>query len=166
MDSSTPKGVRSSDYFVAIEMVLAEMDDGEFLAQVLSCTLPLKEWTHRAHVKFANLCLLTAPFDDALTTVRSSIQAYNSANQIEDGPTSGYNETTTRAFLHLIASTMHFYGDAFPTPDSDSFCDAHPQLMNRYILRLFYSPERRMHPDAKTSFVEPDLAPLPLLHRE
>jgi hypothetical protein len=141
------------------------MDDKEFLEQVLSCTLPLKEWTHRAHVKFAFLCLKTASFDDALIKLRNGIQAYNSAHRVEESPTSGYNETTTRAFLHLVASTMYFYGTTFPTPDSDSFCDAHPQLMNRYILRLFYSPEQRMHRDAKASFVEPDLAPLPLLYR-
>jgi hypothetical protein len=33
--------------------------------------------------------------------------------------------------------------------------------MTRHALRLFYSLQRRMHPLAKTQFVEPDLAPLP-----
>ena len=53
------------------------------------------------------------------------------------------------------------YGTVIPTADSEAFCDMHPQLLNRNILRLFYSPERRMHPDAKTRFVEPDLTDLP-----
>ncbi len=56
---------------------------------------------------------------------------------------------------------MSAYGQTFPTPDAESFCDTHPQLQTRHVLRLFYSPERRMHPLAKTQFVEPDLAPLP-----
>jgi hypothetical protein len=33
--------------------------------------------------------------------------------------------------------------------------------MTRHALRLFYSPQQRMHPLAKQQFVEPDLAPLP-----
>jgi hypothetical protein len=39
----------------------------------------------------------------------------------------------------------------------------HPQLMTKHALRLFYSPQRRMHPDAKGRFIEPDLTPLPRL---
>jgi hypothetical protein len=37
----------------------------------------------------------------------------------------------------------------------------HPQLMSKHVLRLFYSPAGRMHPEAKATFIEPDLAPLP-----
>jgi hypothetical protein len=33
--------------------------------------------------------------------------------------------------------------------------------MTKHALRLFYSPNRRTHPLAKTAFVAPDLAPLP-----
>ena len=71
--------------------------------------------------------------------------------------------TTTCAFMHLVAATMRAYGDTFPTATPDAFCDTHPQLMTRHVLRLFYSPQRRMDPRAKTEFVEPDLTPLPKL---
>jgi hypothetical protein len=74
---------------------------------------------------------------------------------------SGYNETTTHAFMHLILATTRAYGGTHPAPDADAFCDSHPQLMTRHALRLFYSPGRRMHPLAKSRFMEPDLAPLP-----
>ena len=77
--------------------------------------------------------------------------------------TRGYNETTTHAMMHLIAATMAAYGEAMPTPDADSFCDTHPHLLSKHILRLFYSPARRMHPDAKSRFIEPDLATLPII---
>ena len=56
---------------------------------------------------------------------------------------------------------MCAYGQSHPMPDAESFCDTHPQLMTRHALRLFYSPQRRMHPLAKSQFIEPDLAPLP-----
>jgi hypothetical protein len=136
-------------------------DDAELLRRFEDCTLPFAQWTHRCHVKVAYLYLRQLNFDDALMRIRATINAYNAANHVPESPTSGYNETTTHAMLHLIAAVMRAYGSTFPTETSDAFCDAHPQLMTRHILRLFYSPARRMDPLAKTRFVEPDLAPLP-----
>jgi hypothetical protein len=142
------------------------VDDREFLAQFESLTLPFAQWTHRAHVKVAFLYLRELGFDGALDKLRRGIKAYNAANDVPDTATSGYNETTTHAFLRLIDATLRAYGDAVPTPTADAFCDAHPQLLHRHVLRLFYSPQRRMHPESKARFVEPDLAPLPVVKHE
>lgn len=137
------------------------MNDEELRRQFENLTLPFDQWTHRAHVRMAFIYLNRSPFDAALADLRSGIQAYNAKNQVPEGPLSGYNETTTHAFLVLVAATMAAYGKVFETPDSESFCDRHTQLMNRNVLRLFYSPGRRTDPDAKTRFVEPDLTALP-----
>jgi hypothetical protein len=137
------------------------MTDEEILEQFERLTLPFDQWTHRAHVRVAFLYLRAHPFDAALDRMRRGIKAYNAANNVPESPTSGYNETTTVAFLHLIAATMAAYSRDFPTPTADAFCDTHPQLMTRSVLRLFYSPQLRVHPDAKSTFLEPDLAPLP-----
>lgn len=142
------------------------MDDLEILRQFESCTLPFKLWTHRAHVKVAYLYLSRYPFDQALARMRKSIKAYNAANNRPEGPTMGYNETTTHAFLRLVDTTMRVHAAEFPASTAGAFCDMHPQLMTRHVLRLFYSRERRQHPDAKTRFVEPDLAPLPVVPDE
>jgi hypothetical protein len=139
--------------------------DAEFLASFEARTLPFAEWTHRAHVKVAFLYVRTFGFDAALEKMRAGVRAYNAANHVPEGPTSGYNETTTVAFLQLVAATMAAYGGAFPTPTADAFCDAHPQLMTRHALRFFYSPQRRMDPRTEAQFVEPDLAPLPRIVR-
>ena len=139
------------------------MTDDELLRQFEDLSLPFDRWTHRAHVKVAYLYLRAHSFDEALIRMRRGIQAYNAKNNVPEGPSGGYNETTTRAFLQLIAATIGAYGGAFPTDGAEAFCDAHPQLMTRHALRLFYSPERRMNPLAKTQFVEPDLAPLPIV---
>jgi hypothetical protein len=135
--------------------------DDEFLSAFEARTLPFTQWTHRAHVKVAFCYLRRLPLAAALDKVRAGIRAYNAANAVPESPTSGYNETTTVAFVHLVAATMAAYGDVMPTPTADAFCDTHPQLLTRNALRLFYSPQRRMDPRAKTEFVEPDLAPLP-----
>jgi len=137
------------------------MTDDELLHQFETQTLPYKQWTHRCHVKVAYLYLKQHPFAEALERMRRGVQAYNQSQNIPEGPTSGYNETTTCAFVHLIAATMQAYDGALPTTTADEFCDTHPQLLSRHALRFFYSPQRRMDPRAKTQFVEPDLAPLP-----
>jgi hypothetical protein len=67
----------------------------------------------------------------------------------------------TQAFAHLIAATLDAWEPVLPTESAEAFCEAHPQLLSRYVLRLFYSPALRGNPLAKTQFVEPDLAPLP-----
>ena len=139
------------------------MTDDEFVKAFEDLTLPFIQWTHRAHVKVAFTYLSRHSFDEALQRMRAGIRAYNAHNAVPESDTSGYNETTTHAFLHLIAATMRAYGQPFPSPDADAFCDTHPQLMTRHALRLFYSPQRRTHPPAKSQFVEPDLAPLPRL---
>jgi hypothetical protein len=137
------------------------MTDAELQRQFEDLTLPFAQWTHRAHVRITYCYLSSLPFDQALDRVRRGIRAYNGHNKVPESPTSGYNETTTVAFVKIIHAIMQAYGTVMPTLDSESFCDTHPQLLNKNILRLFYSPERRMHPDAKSKFVEPDLTALP-----
>ena len=137
------------------------MTDDEHLRAFEDLTLPFRQWTHHAHVKVAYMYLRRHPFAEALRRMRGGVKAYNARHGVPESETSGYNETTTHAFMHLILATMHAYGRTHPTADADTFCDAHPQLMTRHALRLFYSPERRMHPLAKTQFIQPDLAPLP-----
>jgi hypothetical protein len=137
------------------------MDDADLLHQFESLTLPFAQWTHRAHVRVAFCYLREFSFEESAARIRTGIRAYNAANNVPDGPTSGYNETTTIAFLRLVDATMRAYGSVMPTADSEAFCNMHPHLMHKEVLRLFYSPQRRMHPAAKAQFIEPDLTGLP-----
>jgi hypothetical protein len=137
------------------------MEDAELLKQFQDLTLPFDQWTHRAHVKMAYVHLNKYPFDEALTHICDGIRRYNAHNNVPESETSGYNQTTTCAFFHLIAAVMHAYKSTHRVTTADEFCDMHPQLMSKHILRFFYSPQRRMHPQAKTEFIQPDLAPLP-----
>ena len=137
------------------------MGDAEFQRRFEDGSLPFEQWNHRAHVRIAFCYLRQYPFREALDRVRSGIKAYNALNNVPEGPTSGYNETTTVAFLRLVDATMRAYGEVMPTAESEAFCATHPHLLNKEVLRLFYSPGRRMHPDAKGHFVAPDLTALP-----
>ena len=137
------------------------MTDAQLLEQFEQLTLPFELWTHQAHVRVAFIYLQRFQFDQALDCLRAGIKAFNAHNNVPESATSGYNETTTHAFAHLIAATMQAYAELVPVADSLAFCDAHPQLMTRHALRLFYSPKCRMNSLAKTTFIPPDLAPLP-----
>jgi hypothetical protein len=137
------------------------LNDDEFLRQFEACSLPFSEWTHRAHIKVAYLYRRDYTYETAVEKLRRGIKAYNAANNVVESETSGYNETTTCAMAQIIATTMAAYARVVPTADANAFCDAHPQLLTKHVLRLFYSPERRMQPNAKAEFVAPDLAPLP-----
>jgi hypothetical protein len=133
-------------------------NDDIFLQQFETRTLPFAEWTHRSHLKVAYLYLTRMDFDAAAQKVCDGIRAYNAANNVKESPASGYHQTTTIAWLHIMAAMLAEYG---PAANSDEFLDGQPQLTAKKILRLFYSQERFMSPEAKTDFVAPDLAALP-----
>ena|ERR1700722_8113959 len=132
--------------------------DALFLQQFENRTLPFAQWTHRAHLKVAYLYLTQVDFDAAAQKVCDGIRAYNAANNVQESLTSGYHQTTTMAWLHIMAAMIAEYGAA---ATADEFLDSQPQLTQKKILRLFYSRERFKSPEAKATFVMPDLTDLP-----
>ena len=137
-------------------------EDDIFIQQFESRTFPLDQWHHRAHVKLAYLYLVRFGRDTAAQKLRAGIRAYNAANHIQDLPTSGYHETMTMAWLHIIHATMEVYGQR---ATADEFFDFHPQLGQKKTLCLFYSLELFMSPQTKRDFLKPDLTNLPATHR-
>jgi hypothetical protein len=136
----------------------APLTDAELLEQFEKCTLPRDQWLHATHVRVAYIYLSRCSFEVALEKMRSGIQSYNAVTGVVDGPHAGYHETITQAWLRLVASTMRHHDRGL---DSDDFCRLQPHLLQRSLLRLFYSRTRIMSPAAKRSFIEADLAPLP-----
>ena len=136
-------------------------DDAAFLRRFEAGEIPQSDWDQRAHVKVAFLYLRRDGWDAALERMRDHAKTINRVHGVPEEPLRGYNETTTVAFLKIVDAVRLAYEALYPAETADEFCDLHPELMNKHILRLFYSPQRRGHPDAKKKFVEPDLAPLP-----
>jgi len=137
------------------------MSDDELLAAFDAVELSLEQFTHRAHVRLAWILLDREGFDTALARLREGLPRLLEVFGITDAPTQGYHETTTHAFLQLVDVTNRAYQSEMESSNSEAFCVAHPQLQSSKVLRLFYSPARRMDPRAKSEFLEPDLAPLP-----
>jgi len=152
--------------------------DDEFLRQFEACTLPYVHWTHRAHLRVAYIYLTRLGLEGALRTVTAGIRAYNRSQGIVDTPSSGYHETMTVAWLHLVAAMLAEYGptgavDAAPvegalaqtTSASERFLENQPQLREKKLLRLFYSRQRFCSPEAKYHFLPPDLTAFPTTAR-
>ncbi len=134
------------------------MNDEEHLRRFEDHSLPKEQWNHRAHLKVAYLYLNRFSQPEALERLRVGIQAYNAAQGIQDTPTGGYHETMTQVWLQLVYTALRQFG---PADNADEFFDAQTQLCDKRTPLLFYSRDLLMSPEAKRSFVAPDLAPLP-----
>jgi hypothetical protein len=134
------------------------MDDRQFLLEFEGAAISRERWTHAFHIRMAFLYLRDFPFDEALRRIRCGIQKLNHANQVPETPTSGYHETVTVAWARVVAATLRAHG---PATDFDAFAAANPHLLAKTLLRLYYSQERMRVSEAKSTFVAPDLAPLP-----
>ena len=134
------------------------MTDEEFLARFESQSWPAEDWHHREHIRAAYLYLHRWPLAEAVSRMQAGIKAFNAAHKIPEAIDRGYHDTITVAWMRIVWCILSDYG---PAATADAFLDAHPELLSRYTLRLFYSRARIMSLEAKQQFIEPDLAPLP-----
>jgi hypothetical protein len=150
------------------------LTDDEFLRQFENCTFPYAHWNHRAHLRVAYIYLTRHGLAGAILKMTSGIRAYNKSQNVADTLTSGYHETMTVAWLHLVAAMISVYGSATGTDHhtdnaspvarlspAEQFIEEQPQLREKRILRLYYTRERICSHEAKVNFVSPDLAPFP-----
>jgi hypothetical protein len=137
-------------------------DDEMFLERFESALFPCSEWHHREHIKIGYLYLQRLPLEAAMDRMREKLEALNRVHQVPDLPNRGYHETMTEAWLRLVDVTLREFG---PAATADAFCDQNPQLLEKRVLRFFYSRELLTSARAKREFVAPDLAPLPQSRR-
>ena len=116
---------------------------------------PYERWTHRAHLAVAIVYLNQLSFSEALARVRKNIQAYNRAS---GGDPDGYHETITVFFLSIVAAHLSQSGH------TTSLHDIVNRLFDLYDMKTlaeYYSSDRLWSAQAKSSWLEPDLKPLP-----
>lgn len=71
---------------------------------------------------------------------------------------SKYHETMTRAW---ILAVRHFM-EATPSSESaDAFIEQNPEMLDSKIMMTHYSAELLFSAEARATFVEPDLDPIP-----
>lgn len=129
-------------------------DDERFLSRFESCSLPESEWTHRAHIRVAWLCLAQDAPDRALERIRRSILRYNTEVLLRRHK---YHETVTVAFARIVCDRMDSMEtwEQFAARIDDVLDPKVPVLMN------YYSGNRLFPDEARLEFVEPDNRALP-----
>lgn len=121
-------------------------------------TLPKSQWTHHAHLHVGLWHALEYPDNRALDLLRERIRAYNEASNVANTDRSGYHETLTRFYLHLIRAFVRSVENSRP------FGELARELIERHGDRdlplRHYTRERLFSVAARRSWVEPDLVPL------
>ena len=110
---------------------------------------------HRQHVHLTWLAVRRCGAASAIDLVSDGIQQtarYHGAPQ-------KFHATMSRAWVELVAH--HVAED--PTDDFATFAEHHVALLDKRLLSRFYTSQTLAGPQARTGWVEPDLAPFPWL---
>ena len=126
---------------------------------LITRTLPKAEWTHAAHFAAALWLLAHCPEIDAGQAMPGMIRAYNESTGTANTDSSGYHETITQASLRAARA---FLADRLHLP-LYAVCN---ELMTSPLgksdwLLAHWSRPRLFSVEARRSWVEPDLQPLP-----
>ena len=126
----------------------------------LALRLPRPQWTHEAHLAATTWLLLRRPEIDADADLGGIIRRYNASVGGVNSDTEGYHETITRVFLHGVRLFLAEADGDRPLVELVNELLRSPMGRRDWPLR-FYSPERLKSVEARRTFVEPDVAPLP-----
>ena len=158
--AARPAQFRSMDLHAITEAPFASDDDVHAVLDAFRAgALPRSAWNHRAHLTAALAFARALPTDDALTATRDAILRFNAAAGIVSTPDSGYHETLTVFYMHVVA--MHVVRYPAPTSiaaDANALVDAWGA---KDLPLRHYTASRLFSRDARAHWTPPDLLPLP-----
>jgi hypothetical protein len=128
--------------------------DRDFRAAFEACSIAPARFDHEAHVRLAYVYLTENDVDPAVQRMRAALLTFLEHNNI---PPAKFHETLTRAW---ILAVRHFM-DKAPSTSASEFIDRNRELLDSRIMLTHYSAQLLFSPDARASFVEPDLEPIP-----
>ena len=129
-------------------------EDRDFQSAFEACTVTPVQFNHAAHVRLAYVYLVESDVESAVQRMREALLNFLEHNGI---PRSKFHETITRAW---VLAVRHFMNGSTST-SAAAFIAKNQELLDRKIMLTHYSAHVLFSPDARTSFVEPDLDPIP-----
>lgn len=135
---------------------LASHEDLIFSKRVESCKFPLSDFDHRAHLRLAYVYLAENDVETAVAMMRDALMRLLTTNGIETA--SRYHETLTKAW---ILAVHHFMSTTIESDSADGFIDKNPDMLDSNIMLSHYSARILFSDEARKSFVQPDLVPIP-----
>lgn len=129
-----------------------------FIGEFEAGTYPIDKWKHREHVIMASWYLLHLTMREATPTIRAGIQRYNISQGGQNTSTSGYHETLTVFWIHVLAKALlSAKGDVLTRVRAlASEFGTKAGLYGEY-----YGQDILKDVEARYQWVEPDLQPLP-----
>lgn len=128
--------------------------------------IPREAWNHRRHLTFAaDAVYACADFAIALGTIRAGILRYNAAQGIVTTPTAGYHETVTHFWTRKVTDLLRNHTASAENPEA---AEDRLAFVNRVLAVLgdgalvfdHYRRDTLMSPEARATYVPPDLRPL------
>ncbi|HEY9404105.1 MAG TPA: hypothetical protein VIQ24_15710 [Pyrinomonadaceae bacterium] len=133
---------------------LSEREIEELVENFESCAVPPAEFDHGAHLSVALWYLSCLPYAAATVRMRDGLRRYTEHNNAQ----ANYNETLTIFWLKLVRRFLD-QGDA-----TRPLAERANELIETYgsskLVFEYYSGALVQTPEAKASWVEPDLKPL------
>jgi len=112
------------------------------------------QFNHEAHVRLAYVYLAEHDVESAVQRMREALLNFIEHNGI---PRAKFHETITRAW---VLAVRHFM-DRSASSSSTDFIAKNQALLDGKIMLTHYSANVLFSSDARSSFVEPDLDPIP-----
>ena len=132
----------------------ASEEDRAFRSAFEACTIAPSQFNHEAHVRLAFIYLTEGDVDTAVQKMRDALLNFLQHNGV---PLSKFHETLTRAW---VLAVQHFMNRSTSTSAAD-FIAKNQQLLDSKIMLTHYSASVLFSADARASFVEPNLDPIP-----
>ena len=136
MDAAASEGLCDADFIAAFER------------------RALDQLPHRLHLRLASAYLAALGLDRAIDRITAEIRDFAA----EHGHPRKYHETITRAWMYVVA---HATSELPAGAGFDALLAAHPELLDKRLLRNHYSPATLGSPEARAHWVAPDLIALP-----
>lgn len=131
------------------------LSDDDFLTAFNDCSAPPSAFNHEGHVRIAWIHLQRYPLAQAIQLTCDGIERF--ANHL--GAPDKYNRTLSEALMRIMASL----GAADTRLSWDDYLSKNRGLFEnaQQLLGQYYSNELLNSKAAKTTFVQPDISPLP-----
>ena len=132
----------------------ASTEDREFRAAFEACAIQPTEFNHEAHLRLAYVYLVEHAPAGAHERMRQSLLAFLAHHGIPPGK---YHETLTKAWVLAVSHFM----DRAPSSSFAEFAANSQPLLSSKAMLTHYTAERLFSPEARASYVAPDLADIP-----
>jgi hypothetical protein len=131
----------------------APMSDDAVLQAFAACQLDPAKFHHADHIRLAWLCVNRYGAGRAEARLLDGIRKFAE----HAGVPRKFHFTITIAWTRLVTAAQN------NSPAANNFSDwiqLHPELLDRNLLAKYYSLDSLQTEDARSGWVEPDLAPL------